>query len=268
MSDHKDHLRRWITGAVGLAVIVSLVGYGSKPIFFLFIAGVLSLVLYEYYGLDFRGPAHRYGGIVLGIGLLTGFFLHGQAMVPAVLTGIVIVLCLLFLNAFQRGDDPYALIGKHLVGLLVIALLLSHVIWLRELEHGRTWIFYLCAVVFAGDTCALYGGKFFGRHRLAPRISPKKTIEGALTGLLGSCLAGVMTARIGIPGFELKMFALLSVVLGIAGQVGDLWESAVKRQAQVKDSGGLLPGHGGFFDRVDSMLFSTPLLYYAVVFLI
>ena len=266
MSDHKDHLRRWITGAVGLAVIVSLVGYGSKPLFFLFFAAVLSLVLYEYYALASCGSAQRWGGIGLGLVLVGGFFLLDQAMVPALLTGIVIVLCLVFLCGFQRGDDPNALIGKHLVGLLVIALLLSHVIWVRGLEHGRGWIFYLCAVVFAGDTCALYGGKFFGRHRLAPKISPKKTIEGAVAGLLGSCVAGILTAQIGIPDFELKTFFFLSIVLGIAGQAGDLWESALKRQYQVKDSGGLLPGHGGFLDRVDSMLLSTPLLYYAVLF--
>ena len=113
---------------------------------------------------------------------------------------------------------------------------------MRDLEYGRGWIFYLCAVVFAGDTCALYGGKFFGRHKLAPKISPKKTIEGAVAGLLGSCTAGLIVARFGIPGFEVKTFLMLSAFLGICGQVGDLWESALKRQAQVKDSGGLLPG--------------------------
>ena len=81
-------------------------------------------------------------------------------------------------------------------------------------------------------------------------------------------MAGLVTARFGLPDFELKTFFFLSIVLGIAGQVGDSWESALKRQYQVKDSGGLLPGHGGFLDRLDSMSFSTPILYYAVVSLI
>ena len=197
MSDHQDLLRRWITGAVGLAVIVSLVGYGSKPIFSLFIAVVLALVLFEYYALASCSRGNRAGGIGLGLILPAGFFLIDQAMVPALLVGIVIVLCLLFLFAFQRGNDPNVLIGKHLVGLLVIAFLLSHVVWVRGLDHGRAWVFYLCAVVFAGDTCALYGGKIFGRHRLAPKISPKKTIEGAVAGLVGSCLAGISTAWLG-----------------------------------------------------------------------
>ena len=198
--------------------------------FFLFIAVVLSFVLYEYYALASCDPANRLGGIVLGLVVAGGFFLLHPATVPALLTGIVLVLCFVFLCAFQRGDDPNELIGKHLVGILVIALLISHVIWVRDLEHGRGWIFYLCAVVFAGDTCALYGGKFFGRHRLAPRISPKKTIEGAIAGLTGSCVAGLVTARFGLPDFELKTFFFLSIVLGIAGQVGDLWESALKRR--------------------------------------
>jgi phosphatidate cytidylyltransferase len=267
MSTKKDHLRRWITGAVGIAVVLGVVGYGSKPIFFLFVLVLLSFVLYEYYVLVGCRGLQRYAGVGLGLVMTVGFFFLGNSSFLGLLAGIMIVVCLLFLIAFQRGDEPMTVTGRYLVGLLVIAFLLGHVLWLRDLDSGRAWIFYLCAVIFAGDTCALYGGTFFGRHRLAPSISPGKTTEGAIAGLAGSCLAGLLVGRWGIPGFELTTFFFLSIALGIAGQMGDLWESALKRQAKVKDSGGLLPGHGGFLDRLDSMLFSAPLLYYAVLFL-
>ncbi len=249
-----------------MAVILSLVGYGSKPIFFLFILVILSLVLNEYYVLRGCSPAHRYGGMSLGLVISSGFFFFGAVPVVAMVSGMVILICILFLIAFQEGDDPHVVLEIHVVGLLVITFLFAHVIWVRNLDHGHLWIFYLCAVVFAGDSCALYGGNIFGRNRLALRISPNKTVEGAIAGVVGSCLAGVLAAWFLMPNFKLISFFFLSIVLGIAAQAGDLWESALKRQANVKDSGRLLPGHGGFLDRVDSMLFSTPLLYYAALF--
>lgn len=265
--DAKDHLKRWITGAVGLTVIVLIVGYGSKPIFFLFATAIILLALHEYYTIVSSDRIDRYTGLLLGLLLTSGFFVSRGARFPGILSAVVIVLFLLFLAAFLGRKDPHRQIEQHLLGVLGVAFLLSHLIWLRDLDHGRCLIFYLLGISFAGDTCALYGGKSLGRHRLAPNISPNKTVEGAVAGLIGSAVAGIMVAGHCLPYFSVEVFSPLTLVLGAAGQLGDLWESSLKRVARVKDSSMFLPGHGGVLDRLDSILFSAPLLYYVVLWL-
>jgi phosphatidate cytidylyltransferase len=117
-------------------------------------------------------------------------------------------------------------------------------------------------VVWVGDSAAYYGGRIFGRHTLAPRISPKKTVEGAVAGLAGSVAAGVFLERWLISNERVLSMALICLVAAIAGQIGDLAESALKRSAGVKDSSSLLPGHGGMLDRLDSLLFAAPVFYW------
>ena len=261
---HHDHLKRWITGVVALTLVVLVVGYGSKPAFFLFSGAVILFALNEYFSLVAFRKRHKNAGIVFGAVLVSGFcFVHGAAFL-AVPAALIVTLGLFFLRAFVHGEDPHVLVGNYLLGLFGIAFLLAHVIWLRDLDYGRCLTLYLLTVIVAGDTCALYGGKLLGRHPLAPIVSPKKTVEGALAGLMGSCLAGVMVMTYCLPYSSVGLSIALSLALGIAGQVGDLWESALKRVAGVKDSSCLLPGHGGFLDRIDSLLFSGPLLYYAI----
>ena len=123
------------------------------------------------------------------------------------------------------------------------------------------WLAYALALNWVGDACAYYAGRSFGRHPLAPRISPKKTWEGAVASLAGSVIFGVLYLTRTLPAVSMIEAALLSIVVNIAGQVGDLAESALKRGAGVKDSSSLLPGHGGLLDRVDSSLFALPLVY-------
>lgn len=120
-------------------------------------------------------------------------------------------------------------------------------------------VYFCLAVVLMGDTCAYFGGRLFGRRKLLPRISPKKTMEGALCGLLGSGITGTATAWVFGFGVPLWVVFALCVIAGAAGQIGDLLESALKRVANVKDSSGLLPGHGGALDRIDAVLLGAPL---------
>ena len=151
---------------------------------------------------------------------------------------------------------------------LYIGLLLAHGPLLRSLDDGRWWVFVALGVTFVGDTAALFVGLAVGRHPMAPTISPGKTWEGAAGGWVLSVAACVGTAAIfSIYGNVLQSVAL-GALMGVAGQVGDLTESKLKRLAEVKDSGRLIPGHGGLLDRLDSIVFNLPLVYYFVIWVV
>jgi phosphatidate cytidylyltransferase len=266
MNVSKDHQNRLITGVVGLIVVVLIVGYGSKPIFFLFTVLIQILALKEFYALASHKRSSRIVGIVAGVALAGGFFILQKPIVIAAMAGIGLILCLSSLLSFQKSKTFHGDLESQVVGTFVIAFFLSHLIWLRDLEHGQLWVLFLLSVIFACDTCALYGGKRFGSHKLSPNISPGKTVEGTIAGLVGGCLGGVVFGMVLLPHVPKTTLILIAVLLGILGQMGDLWESALKRKAMVKDSGTLLPGHGGFLDRVDSILFTAPFLYYFIMF--
>jgi phosphatidate cytidylyltransferase len=266
MSVSKNHQNRLITGAVGLIVVVLTVGYGSKPIFFLFVVLIQILALKEFYALGSHKPSSQVVGIAAGAALAGGFFVLDKPVMIAAMTGIGLILCLFSLLSFESSEPHHADLERQVLGTFVIAFFLSHLIWVRGLEHGKLWVFFLITVIFACDTCALYGGKLFGSHKLSPSISPGKTVEGTIAGVLGGCVAGFAFGVFFFPPIEHMILIPLSVMLCILGQVGDLWESALKREARVKDSGTLLPGHGGFLDRVDSILFTAPFLYYFITF--
>ncbi len=127
------------------------------------------------------------------------------------------------------------------------------------------WLMIALVVSWAGDTAAMYVGKAFGRVKLAPRVSPGKTVEGGIASIVGGTLAAVIYAHYLLPNEALLPVAGIGAVANIAGQLGDLSESAFKRGAGVKDSGTMLPGHGGWLDRVDSSLFSVPAVYAALL---
>jgi phosphatidate cytidylyltransferase len=158
--------------------------------------------------------------------------------------------------------------GILLLGILYIAFLLSHVSLVRNMVDGRRWVLFLIITVWAGDIFAFFIGSFLGRRKLYPKISPNKTYEGLLGAIAGSMIVAVAFALLFIPKLEIGSCVLLAIGLGVLGQLGDFTESMLKRSAQVKDSGSLIPGHGGMLDRSDSFLFSAPFLYYFLLFFI
>ena len=149
-------------------------------------------------------------------------------------------------------------------GICYVNWLIGYGFWLRDLELGKEWVLLLVWVTWLGETAAYLVGTAIGRHPLAPTISPKKTMEGALAQLIVSVLAALLARVWFFPVLSAENAVVVGVLLGIAGQVGDLVESALKRSVGTKDTGRLIPGHGGMLDRIDSLLFNTPVLYFYV----
>jgi len=191
----------------------------------------------------------------------------------------IIVVSLVAELAYPQRPGSLPAWGLTLAGAFYLAWLLSHFILLRSLnapalhdsiftelgmQPGVAWIYYACAITWLQDTSAYFVGRSFGRHKLAPVLSPKKTWEGAAGGMLGAILTGALCVLLlGLP-ITLLQGALLGLVGGIAGPFGDLSESLIKRQVGLKDAGNLIPGHGGILDRADSLLFTIPILYYLI----
>jgi phosphatidate cytidylyltransferase len=151
-----------------------------------------------------------------------------------------------------------------LLSLAWINALLGHTILLRALPEGVHWVLLLVWVTWVGETAAYTVGSLVGRHKLAPRISPGKTVEGALAQFLMSPLAALAAQGWLFPGLGTRDAVLVGLLLGVVGQIGDLAESALKRSVGTKDTGQLIPGHGGMLDRVDGLLFNAPALFYYV----
>ena len=175
-----------------------------------------------------------------------------------------------FLWLILRGDRERALPDwLHTVGGVVyIGWLGSHLVFLRHLDNGRDWAYLALFATFANDTSAYFVGRAFGRTKLVPRISPGKTVEGSLGGILFGALSLVLLNYALDLGVDIWPLIPLAVLVPVAAQLGDLAESLIKRGAGVKDASVLVPGHGGVLDRLDSVLFVVPLVYYYARFVI
>lgn len=172
-----------------------------------------------------------------------------------------------FLLRLRKADDLRHVteeLGFLSLAIFYVVLLLSYLLFLRNLEQGNLWLLLLFLIVWSNDTAAYFTGMSMGKRKLYPKISPKKSVEGFLGGLAGSIAAAVLAKISFMHQLSLMDSFIIAMVIGILGPLGDLAESMLKRSSSVKDSGSLIPGHGGILDRIDSILFSAPFLYYFV----
>jgi phosphatidate cytidylyltransferase len=224
-----------------------------------------ALALFEFYRLCFNDRSHTW---LIGIGLtgLTGliFGTHWPGIIVPTL--LATLACVTSVPLLGRSPLEQSLRdgAMTLFGVLYLGLTLGMLSMTRLLPQGEWLIFFLLLVTWASDTGAYYVGTLYGRHRLAPTISPKKTVEGLVGGLIAAIIAGYIARWWFLPELSGLDCLVLATLLTIAGLWGDLAESAMKRTVGMKDSGGILPGHGGMLDRLDSLLFATPVFYYYI----
>lgn len=241
-----------------------LVRYLPPIAFFVFVLCGIVLAQYEYYRLYFSEKWTPNIGLGLVLGVLVAWAFALDAPVSGeVIVSVVVVSALL--NQVVIGRDVKSgLLDSAVVafGVFYIAWLLSHMILIRGLEEGPYLIFFLFLVTWANDTAAYYTGKLIGKHQMSRKISPTKTWEGAAGGLLASMAAALICRAWFLPSLHVSDALALGVLLGLMAPLGDLCESVMKRSAGVKDSGRLIPGHGGILDRIDSLIFTTPTFYY------
>jgi phosphatidate cytidylyltransferase len=262
-------MKRVLTAIPLILLLIVILEY-LPPIFFsVLVVLVATLALEEYWEIASKSgfEPYRWPGHFLGLSLL--LLAHLFSTNFQLLFFSLILTCLLILMiGLSRGNHlatvlPAAAIT--LMGLLYITLPLALFMLIR-INHGNPgagnrWVLWGLMTCWFSDTAAFCAGKLWGRHKLAPRISPKKTWEGAIGGCLSSGIAAVVGKWWLLPGQSLQTLIILSLVLGLLGQMGDLTESTLKRGSGVKDSSNLLPGHGGMLDRIDAVLFAAPLLY-------
>jgi phosphatidate cytidylyltransferase len=173
---------------------------------------------------------------------------------------------LITLSSYKSLADPFTFLAKYIFGVVYCGFLIGHIILLMALEQGGHWIIVLTAITAASDSGAYFVGKYFGKRKLCPHISPGKTIAGFNGGIICGTLGGMLFSFLFFPEISLMKIAFYGALLSALGVAGDLTESIIKRATGTKDSGKLLPGHGGFLDRSDSMLFCAPTFYYILTF--
>jgi phosphatidate cytidylyltransferase len=289
-------LKRIATAVVLIPIVLALIL--RAPVWVLaIVAAVVSLLtiheflkLTESYGVKpMAWPTYLFSGLFFLVVALSGAgetALVSTGKFLVVLGFAAAIVPFIFLTRAMRGEnlrEGYPAAAASVFAFTYIALPMGMLVQLRQQWAGAFYLLYLLLMVWAGDIFAYFVGKSMGRHLMAPRISPKKTWEGAVASLVASVAVGwllfsyalpissallnwkLIDRRDGLFGLErpeMGPVILLTVILNIAAQLGDLVESLIKRGADVKDSGRLLPGHGGMLDRVDALLFAAPVLWY------
>jgi phosphatidate cytidylyltransferase len=250
---------------VGLPVVLGLVYLGGWWLFGLVAAAAL-VALHEFAALIRPLRPVILGGYLGALLMLLGAELGGYEWALGGVLATLLVTFVLHAVAETR-QPPTVAIGSTVLGTIWIALGLAHIVLLRELDsHGRLAVFTVLLAVWAADTLALFAGKLLGRHKLAPVMSPGKTWEGFVAGTLGAVAVSFFALYEDRDEFlTIWQAVVLGLVVAVAGVLGDLFESAVKRDMQVKDSGRLLGGHGGVLDRIDALLFAAPAAFYLVL---
>lgn len=266
------HLKRIITGLVALPFLIYLIVQGGTAFFGLVLAAGL-LALWEYLRIACAVPPRSVNSSLNILALITGalvLWAAYRARFDLILLCLAANLLLAGITAivnYGKDQNVFSAVVKQVSGVIYVPVLLGHILLLRNGSDGMIWVFLLICLVFANDIGAFYAGTFFGEHKLCPSVSPGKTIEGSLGGLTACFTVGILFRVYFLPGLPWGWFLLAVLSIAIAGPLGDLFESIIKRSGNIKDSGSILPGHGGLLDRIDALLFASPVAYYCKTFL-
>jgi len=264
-------ISRTLTALVLIPPVVLLVGWAPEWLFLLALVATVECGLYEYFVISQQAGFKGFPAVGYVAGGLLCLAQAAELRKPGALGFVVLILVLLLTLSLAlrwTADLKYYLgaTASTILGVLFVGFTLSWLVPLRFSNPimGRQVALFLLLVIWADDICAFLVGRLVGRTLLFPRVSPRKTVEGALGGFAGSLFVAWGYGRWFWQTADLKTVMLLAGLVAVAGQVGDLVESAMKRGANLKDSGALLPGHGGLLDRIDSLLFGAPVLWLAL----
>jgi phosphatidate cytidylyltransferase len=270
-------MKRILTAIVLIALVVALIFFGKLWMVTVFAAIVAGLAAWEFRA--FAGSGGSPIPLWWMISSIALFFLADFFRPMDTLTVLAFATLVLFaVSTFRASLDR--VLWQTSAGLLMLVYIAYPLMLLPQIfneENGVALLLFLFLCVWSGDIAALYIGKHFGRHKLAPRLSPNKTWEGAIASIIASCVFGMGLILLGDWFTQQNsaftklhtsepwwVFLILAVVLNVAAQFGDLLESALKRGAGVKDSGTILPGHGGVLDRIDALLVAAPILWFII----
>jgi len=258
-----SHLKRWMTGLISVPLLFITILFGSGEIFLILIFLMTLGAALEYNAMFFsksrffEKSIFCFAALMMPLSAFTG----GISNLLFVLIALFVVAFLLFLLSEKSRTPNMEGINRIAFGLLYIPMMMSYLILLRDHPDGVLWIFFMVVLAFSGDTTAYYIGRKFGKHKLIPNISEGKTVEGTIGSILGSIIGCVVFSEL-----MMDLSVIHALIIGffgnIVGELGDLCESILKRSAGVKDSGFILPGHGGILDRLDCILFIAPFLFY------
>ncbi|WP_028580621.1 phosphatidate cytidylyltransferase [Desulfogranum japonicum] len=259
---------RLIPGLIMGAGCLGLLIWGASLVISLVITVVAALALRELFAIllpELKGVAFGITFLATLLPCIGAFFGSLHALIGAFVMGLLCIVLISFrwYTPFTAWfGQVYTYLGSSVFALTYISLLLGHLILTARLTDGSGWLIVLLALTAGSDTGAYYAGKNFGKSKLCPIISPKKTVEGLLGGVITGSLAAAVAVIVLFDTRTALFFLPACIVLILIGVCGDLTESIIKRSFQIKDSGTILGGHGGILDRIDSLLLSGPILYY------
>ena len=256
-------MKRVLTALILIPILVYIVQFAPVAVCIGVIFVAMLLALQEYLSLVDIPVSFR---VVSSLIAATATLVHiWPQFYFVLLIGAMLLLMLALFSSLELAAGFRAAVSSFF-GAAYVGGLMGFLIAVRMWNGGEDFLMMLLIIIWAGDSFAYFAGKSFGRHKLSPAVSPNKTWEGAIAGFVFGIVAAVLCKFTFIPGIQLVHAIGLGAVVGISGQIGDLCESIVKRAAKVKDSGGMIPGHGGMLDRVDSLLFGAPAMYYYLSF--
>jgi len=249
--------------AIGLSALLPAVIFGGQLAVDIMVGLAVAICVAEYATMAFPSDRWAKGGVLAAVtAALYATVLYSDQPGLSVALALCVVASLVFMTLRPgetlegTADDA----GRIVLGAVWLCML-AFLVLLRREEHGLGWLFLVLATSWLGDTGGYFSGRAFGSRKLYPRVSPKKTWEGVAGGVTLSTAGALVVRYVGLSELSVVDCLLLGVLLSVAGVVGDLSESMLKRSFEVKDSGWVVPGHGGLLDRIDSVLFAAPLLY-------
>lgn len=256
-----------ITALILLPLVILIIVKGG-PFSFAALLAVFSCIgTVEFYRMAMpTRKLESYLAALSGAALLFTPFAVGDRLTLTFVGLLFLAFALLFLFRIRDIADAAREVACAVLAFIYIPFLLMHLVMLRQTPYGVQWLLVIMLIVMTNDSTAYYTGSAFGKTKLYPLVSPKKSVEGALGGLFGSICGTLFAKLFFFPQLTFVDVIATALAIGVLGQVGDLFESLLKRSFGVKDSGAILPGHGGVLDRLDSILFAAPATYYYTIY--